>query len=86
MKKICFVLFFLLTFPAFVLAQQSLTIYAQENENSKVRGTITYADFVEELPIPKKKKKRNEIQEFIEFLKPISAVNLFLNIIIDTII
>lgn len=58
MKKICFVLFFLLTFPAFVLAQQSLTIYAQENEKSKVRGTITYADFVEELPIPKKKKKK----------------------------
>ena len=32
MKKICFILFFLLTFPAFVLAQQSLTIYAKENE------------------------------------------------------
>ena len=58
MKKICFILFFLLTFPAFVLAQQRLTIYAKENENSKVRGTITYADFVEELPIPKKKKKK----------------------------
>ena len=44
--------------PAFLFAQQSITVYAKANEKSKVKGQITYVDSVEELPIPKKKKKK----------------------------
>ena len=54
-KIIIFLLFFL---PAFLFAQQSITVYAKANEKSKVKGQITYVDSVEELPIPKKKKKK----------------------------
>ena len=55
-KKI--IIFLLFCLPAFLFAQQSITVYAKANEKSKVKGQITYVDSVEELPIPKKKKKK----------------------------
>ena len=53
------ILFFMLfSSVAFLFASQNLTVYKKDNPASKIIGTLSFIDSIEELPIPPKKQKK----------------------------